>query len=273
MRKINWARRKLMAAIAMTLVCILAMTFAVTASTVGSFEEPFKSDAANLEAYLASYYTEDANANTVYSGKLKEIMDKTSDKGVQGVASTYGTITDPEIKKEIEALAKDVYDRENYRIKMNQMTNSFDISADTSAAGTVLSGFRGLIQTVVGLGAWVVTAGMTLFTVSDFMYITIPIFRNKSQEVAQSNPGMARTDSSSGGSRPKWVTFDAHKAVQKEEETGKNAVGFYLYRRIWAFILIAISLYILITGNINLITGLAINWVSGILSALQNMAG
>lgn len=166
-----------------------------------------------------------------------------------------------------------VYSKEKLKNKVSGMNADFNTEADTKAAGVMLSGLKDIVQLVVGILAYLVVIGMGLFTAMDICYITIPVFREKSDNVARTAPsGFTKESSDGSGKRIRFVTDDAYFAVKTcTIDSGKNPLTVYLKKRILAYVMVALVLYILLTGNINLITDLAITVVSGIIDVLSGL--
>ena len=155
--------------------------------------------------------------------------------------------------------------------KLGEMGVGFDISANVEQAGVALSGIEDFVAVVIGILCILVTLGMSLFTAIDLCYITMPVFRNKCEDMKQSGGGMAKT-SSNGETKFRFVTDEAVYAVQTcSIETGKQPLGVYLKKRVWAFVLLGVVLFVLLTGNIQLIVNIAVNAVAGLIEALGNL--
>ena len=76
-----------------------------------------------------------------------------------------------------------------------------------------------------------------------------------------------------GNATLRFVTDDAQYAVsQGTVESGKSPWGIYFRKRVMSYVLLAIVLFILLTGNISLITNIALNIVSGIMNVLSGLA-
>ena len=159
--------------------------------------------------------------------------------------------------------------------KVNTMGSNFNISADTATAGVALSGLEQFVSVVVGILCYAITIGMTLFTALDLCYITMPVFRNKFEDMKQSGNGaMTKTDKNTGETKLRWITDEAIYSVQScSVETGKNPLTVYLKKRVIAFVMLAVVLYILFTGNIQLIVNIVINFVAGLMDALSTLGG
>ena len=156
---------------------------------------------------------------------------------------------------------------------VSTITDGLNIGADTAGATALLSGFAPIISLVVGVIVVLVTMGMTLFTAFDIAYIAFPVFRNKCEEQKMNGTGYNVKKDSSGNVSLRFVTDDAQYAVSEGTiENGKSPWGIYFRKRIMSYILLAIVLFILLTGNISMITNIALNIVSGIMNVLSGLA-
>lgn len=156
---------------------------------------------------------------------------------------------------------------------VSNITDGLKIGADTAGATALLSGFAPIISLVVGVIVVLVTMGMTLFTAFDIAYIAFPVFRNKCEEQKMNGTGYNVKKDSSGNVSLRFVTDDAQYAVSEGTiENGKSPWGIYFRKRIMSYVLLAIVLFILLTGNISLITNIALNIVSGIMNVLSGLA-
>ena len=156
---------------------------------------------------------------------------------------------------------------------VSTITDGLNIGADTSGATALLSGFAPIISLVIGVITVLVTMGMTLFTAFDIAYIAFPVFRNKCEEQKMNGTGYNVKKDSNGNVSLRFVTDDAQYAVSEGTiENGKSPWGIYFRKRIMSYVLLAIVLFILLTGNISLITNIALNIVSGIMNVLSGLA-
>lgn len=146
------------------------------------------------------------------------------------------------------------------------------IEADTSAAAAMLSGFTPVLSLMLGIIVTLITVFMTVFSAFDIAYIAFPVFRNKCEDAKVNGGGLARTKSN-GETQLRFVTDDAQYAVQQGSvESGKSPWAIYFKKRVMSYILLAIILFILMTGNITLITNIAVNIVAGIMDVLGGLA-
>ena len=141
------------------------------------------------------------------------------------------------------------------------------------AARTMLSGFMPIVQIFVGLIVILITVGMTIFSAFDIAYIAFPVFRNKCEDAKVNGSKTMTKTNSNGETSLRFVTDDAQYAVKEGSiESGKSPWGIYFKKRVMSYILLAIILFILMTGNINLITDIALTAVSGIMGVLSSLA-
>lgn len=156
---------------------------------------------------------------------------------------------------------------------VSNITDGLHIGADTAGATAMLAGFTPLISLLIGIIVVLVTMGMTLFTAFDIAYIAFPVFRNKCEEQKMNGTGYNVKKDSNGNVSLRFVTDDAQYAVSEGTiENGKSPWGIYFRKRIMSYVLLAIVLFILLTGNISLITNIALNIVSGIMNVLSGLA-
>ena len=156
---------------------------------------------------------------------------------------------------------------------VSNITDGLNIGADTGGATALLSGFAPIISLVVGVIVVLVTMGMTLFSAFDIAYIAFPVFRNKCEDAKMQGQGAMVKKGNNGESALRFVTDDAQYAVtQGNIESGKSPWAIYFRKRVMSYILLAIILFILLTGNISLITNIALKVVSGIMNVLGGLA-
>lgn len=157
--------------------------------------------------------------------------------------------------------------------KVREGINSIEITPNVAEANRLMSGFQDIIGIAVGLLAYVIVIGLPLFSAVDIAYITIPVLRNFADEAkAQGNGAIAKSDGK-GGTKFRWISDEAVYAVkQGSMNEGKSALSIYFGKRVVTYIVCAVVLYLLISGNINTVTEIAVNVVSGIIGVLENLA-
>ncbi len=157
--------------------------------------------------------------------------------------------------------------------KVSDITNNMNIEADTGGAAIMLSGFKPILELAIGVLVVLIIFGMALFTSLDVCYIALPIFRNKAEEVRQSGSSWATSKTSNGDVKLRWITDDAQYAISEGTiDSGKSPWKLYFKRRITSYIFLGIILFVLLTGNISIITDIAINAIAGIMDILSGLA-
>ena len=132
--------------------------------------------------------------------------------------------------------------------------------ADLFGAFKILQPFTGPFGVLLGLGAYLIIALVMLSTLFDFVYIGLPVWREKS---AEKNPDK---------SKPFGVSYEALTTV-KDVESGlsenggayKNAYLLYLKRRSLTYIVLSIAILYLVSGQISAVIAFFMDMVSGTL--------
>jgi hypothetical protein len=148
------------------------------------------------------------------------------------------------------------------------LMDGYGIVADTGSATKVLGPFMGVLNTLLGVLVSAIGVFMLLYTASDCAYIAFPVYRGKVDSHAEKGGAGTRTNKKTGEAGVWYVSPEAIQAVKEAEEAQKQAWGGYLKKRIAAFIFLAIIMFIILTGNIFLITDKVTDLVSGILEAI-----
>lgn len=134
---------------------------------------------------------------------------------------------------------------------------------DFVTANAIYQPFSGLVGTILGLLSILICALLGIVMAADICYITIPPFRNFVAEDDNSNGKIAKS---------KLFSHDAIYAVQCAEDTsdggsggGKQALGIYLKRRIFALILLGICLLYLVNGMLYSLVSMVLDLLHGFL--------
>lgn len=256
-------------------VLIFMLVFSTTSIALGYDED-------SMAEWLESQCKLNRNGEVVYSNTLQDILRSNPYTGDD--SDTHAISINIEGEEHVIFMSQAAYEQVGNRVdkalnkqrvqqKIDNMGVNFDVEADVEAAGVALSGLREVVAMIVGLIAYLIVLGMTLFTTLDICYITMPVFRNKADEMVQRGGVMSRVDNRTGETTHRWITDDARYAVANATiESGKSPLAIYLGKRIWAYILLAIVLFILLTGNIQLIVNIAINFISGLIEVLEGLA-
>lgn len=148
--------------------------------------------------------------------------------------------------------------------------SGFEVSADVQTGAKILSGFSGLVSMILGLMVVLISLGMTVFSACDLAYIAFPVFRNKCEDMKQSGSKIGTKTGSNGETKLRFVTDEAQYAVNAAEttESGKNPFVIYFSKRIASYIILAILLFILLSGRITVFTDLGVKLADGIVNLI-----
>lgn len=176
----------------------------------------------------------------------------------------------------VEQVKRTIISRYNSEASLDktlEITSDVGVTADTGAAMEALSGFVPYVNMILGIIVTLITLGLAVFTAFDVCYITFPVFRNKCEQQKMQGSGAFVRQTNNGGTKLRWVSEEAQYAVDHASlDQGSNPLMNYLKNRIIAYIFVAIILFILLTGNISIITDLALRAVQGIMSVLQGIS-
>lgn len=156
----------------------------------------------------------------------------------------------------------------------SQQVVDLGLQADVATATGMLSGFMGVLRTLLGIIVVIVSVGMTVFSAFDLCYIAFPVFRNKCED-AKTNGGPLASNKKGANGEPKlrFVSDDAQYAVVAADtvQSGKNPFVIYFGKRLISYLVLAILLFILLTGKVTVFTDIAIRLVSGLIDMIQSI--
>ena len=170
-----------------------------------------------------------------------------------------------------DAAAKGAAAQQEVKNYSDQIGN-LGLTADVTTATGMLSGFMGVLRTLLGILVVIISVGMTVFSAFDLCYIAFPVFRNKCED-AKTNGGIMAKKGSNGEAKLRFVSDDAQYAVVAADTTqsGKNPFVIYFGKRLISYLVLAILLFILLTGKVTVFTDIAIRLVSGLINLLQTL--
>lgn len=264
-------RAKTLLALMLTLVCILGSSLTVFAyGTVQEVADKYgpggSAGYSGWPSSLAGYFTTSGDAThnlqVNVNGKAYFYPDTYTDS-IIAAADTLD-------KKEAAKIAD-----QQAVTQFSEVTSGFEIAADVQTAGNMMSGFMGVLRTLLGVMVVVASVGMTVFSGFDICYIAFPVFRNKCEEAKQTGTGPMASGkkTASGENKLRFVSDDAQYAVVAADtvQSGKNPFVIYFGKRLLSYIVLSILLFILLTGRITVFTDLALKLVSGILDIIQSV--
>lgn len=222
-------------------------------------------------------YVNDYKLNFISSDNKKLVQpDATwTEVSVNGV---YYYISPAGVQEAEAHLSKVKADETQRKDIVNQLDglNDLDLTPDLDSSMGSISGFLPAIRFILGLMVSIITVGMTLFSACDITYIAFPVVRQFFEGMKESGNSVAIDKSrsqKSGETKLRFISDEAEYAVKRAEtiETGKNPLTIYLGKRIVSYIVLGVVLVILLTGNITIITDIAIKAVSGIIELIQKI--
>lgn len=264
----------------MTLIVTMMFSMQVFAISASSSEvnEWLKSNYETYKNDLSSYLLTTADANHVdtwenngikYYYSAKELSDKINDIIVAQQSAQQSQAESDQKLKDVQNLLDE---------------NLPNIQPDVKGALITFEGVQGAISWVIGMAVILITVGMTLFTATDIFFLTFPPFQQFCESVkvqgasgtnAAAGFAVSKARSEKAGStRLKFVTDEAEYAYSAAQtaQTGKSAIVIYFGKRAFAIVFTTIALFILVTGNITIITNIALKAVSGIIELINKMA-
>ncbi|MBO5388683.1 MAG: hypothetical protein J6A59_11180 [Lachnospiraceae bacterium] len=255
-----------------SILCIL-LVLMLSLSAVFATEDT-RSNSTIISEHIQQYGR--ASGGNLLGTKLTKGVhfDVTSDNGGDPMTFTLSGgdvtiyMTQEQMDKAVDQILKSeqaIEQSHNVNEKVNEVTGGLNIGADVGTANTLLSGFTPIVSTFLGLMCVIITLGMAIFSAIDIVYIVFPPFQSLCED--QKAAGKGATVRSNGTS---WVSREAQKAVEASntDQSDKNPLIIYFGKRIVSYIVLAILLFMLFTGNITLITDLALKAVSGIMEVL-----
>ena len=248
---------------------VLLVIMAMSIMTFGAF--------ANMDLEGAKEYTK----NNITEDWAQNML--TTDQAQADPSSTFTIVTDDgttyflKSGKTEDEFVRSVnlnYKNANVTDTTVQIQDQLGLEPDLGGASDTLKGFVPIINILLGIIVVAVTMGLGVITAFDICYIVFPVFRNKCEDAKVSGQGfMAGGKTANGGTKLRFVSDEAQYAVQHcTIESGKNPLTAYLGKRILAYVFVAIVIFILLTGNITIITNIALKVVSYIMDTLAKLA-
>lgn len=220
-----------------------------------------------LQTYGPGTEYEDASIEKKYlSEDFSAESGFTESVAIEGNNYWYNPEDEEEIIKLGNKLDRKVKYAQNNKDTMrafNDATNNQTIHADTKGSYEIIEGFIGILSIIFGLIVVLISVGITVSTAIDISFITLPVFRSEisSWKIFQT------TD---GSNKIRIVSDDAQYAVIASETSKleKNPLIIYFKNRLFTYIVLAVLLFILLTGKVTLLAQLALKIVAGILDII-----
>jgi hypothetical protein len=155
------------------------------------------------------------------------------------------------------------------------ITSGMNIRADTEQGRKVLTPLVGVINIILGVIVIGIGVMTTVVTGLDIAYIVFPTFRTGVDTSKSAGGGMigahSQDKNGDGEGKLRLVSDEAVFAVKSADtiESGKNPLAIYFKKRALGYILLAIVLFVFLTGRITIFTTAALKLVDGILKLIQ----
>ena len=250
------------------LVFLLVLIISFSMASVVAFADTIELDA-DQKAYLEAHCED-----VLYHSYITTDPSRTNDtsKFITLNNQSY-YLTKNTSESTFVQLVKSNYEGSKATDKVNNITDGLSPEADTQGAVEVLSGFVPVLNLVLGIITTLITLGLAVFTSFDIVYITFPVFREKCENQKMAGSGALVSKTASGESKLRWVSDEAQFAVKNASlEQGQNPLVSYFKNRVVTYIVVAVILFILLTGNIQIITNIVLKLVSGIMNIANTLA-
>lgn len=268
-------------ATALLVVIVLAMSVvSIQALAISEkFEDYCVGDASN-NGKTYSQYVEEHSSENKYKNKLTTSEDNaTKDENGNSVEVFTGTyLKSPNTPSMLISLVDSDIKRAKDDNNLNNITSDLNIEADIGAATDSLKGFAPALNLFLGAICVIITMLLAVYTAFDVMYITFPLFQTKCNEAKASGTSAGlgasvKTNQKTGETELRWVSAEAQYCVAAAQtnQTGQNPLVMYLKKRVVSYIAVTIVLFILLTGNINIITNLALRIVGYIVDVIAGL--
>jgi len=160
---------------------------------------------------------------------------------------------------------------DNITEQIKGLDGALNIKPDISRATDTVSGFIPMLNFILGIIIAFITTATTIFTGLDICWLVFPVFRGKCENMKQAGKGVdkSRTEKS-GETKLIFISDEAEYALNAAEttQTGKNPVIIYGRKRAVAIVATTVVLFILCTGNISVVTNIALKAASGIINLI-----
>lgn len=253
------------------LVTVLSLTVIPSFAQLSDPIDPSDASSVAVETYVML-------AITNKDSWIKNYLEETDDPSLGRVTITLNGVTKMYALKgdktmaELESAARQQYKSSRVTQHTVEMQHELGIGADTTKAMAALQGFVPLINLGLGAVTVVITLLLAVFTASDVCYISFPVFRNHLEEQMMQGEGAFVKKTTNGGTKLRWVSDEAQYIVAKcNYDSGKSPLVEYLGKRMVSYIAVSVILFILLTGNINVITNLALKIVSYIIDVISGI--
>ncbi len=268
-KNIGFLRVVSLVLVVMTMFCLSTSAFA--AGDLSDYIDEGKQ--LTYESYVISKISNKDLNKYIHIVKLEDIDPSSSETQLWKDSSYAYFLKSEYTVDELKQEALQLYKSENTVTKINEIQNDIGIGADIEAGTESISGLIPIVNWLLGIATVGITLLLAIVTALDIVYIAFPVFQERANDAASQNPNWGKPDPKNGGTRPIFVSSEAMYAVKAAaaDMNGKNPLTIYFGKRVFAYIMVSVVLFILLTGNINIITNLALNVVSSIMNIIANL--
>lgn len=158
--------------------------------------------------------------------------------------------------------------------QITDITGGLDIKADIDSASETVKPWVPIVNYIIALVVLGVTLLLALYTSSDILWLTFPLFRQKAQEkLSNGTSGMTVKKSSSGECSYRFISDEAVRAYNESTMNGGNKQPYlrYIVYKAWAYILVAVLITILLTGNVEIFLNIGVKLATGFLELIKQL--
>lgn len=256
------------------LILTVVLSTLILGNSLVAFAAEVASDSGGLSDNTISYI--EANYGSKGWSKISGYFSSKQSSGDNTIVITDDTKTVVYYYKSsdvdnINKAVKSTQSSQDASDALQNITDGLELTPDTEGATEILSGVTPVIRTLIGLLVILITLGMTVVTAFDICYLVFPVLRNKMEDSKNSGGAMGKKGAD-GSVSLRIVTDEAQFAVQQvATNPGVNPMSIYFRKRIFSYIILTILLFILLTGNVTIITDLVLKLVSGLLNIIQGL--
>jgi hypothetical protein len=228
-----------------------------------------------LDAWKKLKGSDDGQAPVEFGGTTLKFTNNTIDDSAGTVDENYEAAyeTMKEYLDKIGETSTDVKTVQGANKNLKTVVSTLDAEADISGAAGGLTSLMPLVNQITGMIIMILLLGMAIFTALDVAYLVFPVAKQQMDSAGQSgNKAVSRTDSKTGEATFRWVSDDAVNAYQQATEVGKNPLLVYLKNRVISYILVAVVIFMLMSGNLSVIIEFVLNMLESFFNMLGNLS-
>lgn len=263
---------------AFTFVAITVMSLGMTVTAMAATTADVKSKLSKIDSSKVSV---DSSGNLTIDGSNVGVLSATDNNGNlagltiggktwfvdQSTLDDIDTAADSAIANQ-QSAANDT-SAKKVGTDIKQISDNFNLKADTATASVTLAPFQNALSTISGLIVYGMLILLTFSNGLDICYLSIPWI----QSLLDGKASDTKTNSD-GSAKVPLVSAEASYA-HKQAETGedyRNPLLIYASKRVVFLIVDAILVFMLLTGQMGLLIQIVLNLFSGFIDVIQSAA-